>query len=88
VEGGLRETPLPKVEGLLAGEQPFTQQNTRSLKGAALDEISVPGDQHLPDVIRVAEQVHMQGTEPEVRHITVPAGDLLEEAKRIPAEGE
>ena len=70
----------------LTGQQTFAQQNLGTLQRTALREIVLIGDQDLPDVLRLVDQIRMLRTELEIRNVAVLIRGPLQETERVSAK--
>ena len=67
----LCESPLAKMKFALAREEPVAEQSSGPLQTAALVEVLLVRDEHVPDQIRVAEEVDVLRTDPLVGDVAV-----------------
>jgi hypothetical protein len=84
----LRETALPQVEIVLAGEQPLAEQELGAFQAAALVEPAAVRDEDVADVLGVAEQHQRLRTDAERRNVAEVAGERGEELQRTPDDGQ
>ena len=86
MKGGLHQSSLPPVEITFTREQSFAQESLGQLQAAALDEISIVGDEYIPDVIGLIHQVDILRTQPEVGEVSVILRRTEQETERVAAE--
>ena len=75
---GLHQAALPEMNGVLAGQQPFAEQNLDPLETTALVEVLVVRDEHVPDDGGIARDEEMLAAHLEVREVTVLACEARE----------
>jgi NADPH-dependent glutamate synthase beta subunit-like oxidoreductase len=77
---GQHQATLHVVCVSLTGQQAFTQDALCFLQRAALCEIRILCDQHIPDVIRMIREEHLLVQDLESDEIPMSAGKVLQES--------
>ena len=86
MEGGLHEASLAQVGFPLAGQQAFPEKLFDPFQTAAFGEVLVLGDQHLADEVGMVDEEDVFPAEPQIDHVAIFPGDLLQLPQGIPAE--
>ena len=68
---GLHQAPLPQMKGVLAGQQSFAEEDLDALEPAALVEVLVVRDEHVPDDGRVAGDEEVLAAHPQICEVAV-----------------
>src|SRR5262249_30253155 len=87
LKGGMNEAPLGHMKAAFARQQPFAEQNLRSLQEAALMQHHLLLDQHLPHEDARADDVQTLPAKGEVGNIRILDRNPLEECDRVLPEG-
>src|SRR5688572_16065554 len=82
------QSPLPLVCFTLAGQQPFPQDAFRFLECAAFGERCDPGDEDIPDVVRMNRNEHLAVQHSEGDEVPVTQMQILQKPKGIPAKSD
>ena len=84
----LRQTPLPPVKFIFAGQQSFTQQTLGALQREAFMKAWVIGDQNVLDVVRMIQEKRFLRTETKIGNVAILRGEVLKKWQRTFAIGE
>ena len=87
-KGRLRETPLALVQFAFTGQQPLAERHLRPLKGRALGEAMILGDDHIANEIRVIEKDVIGAADAKLHDIAPPLRQPRQKSQRIAAKGE
>src|SRR5262245_50016937 len=55
---------------------------------AALGEIPAIGDENVPDVFGIVDEINSLGPDPKIDDVSITAGEVRQESERVPAEPE
>src|SRR5919206_1772525 len=72
----------------LARQKPFAQEPLGPLQRAPLDEVLLVSDEHVFDVVRVIQEIHVLRPNLEIDYVAVLARRAHEEVNHVAAVGE
>ena len=81
----LNQASLAKMHLSFARQEPVAEQPLRTLETASLLEAALVGDEDVPDVRRMIDDVEMFARQKQVNQITVLANETRKEGERIAA---